>query len=267
MRHKTFVFLATIAASVIAIGACSGPPGRHVAPAQSGSGRLIVILIDNSGSTVGERRTGLYTKIVTELATGLEPGDRIVAGVINDHSHLFEPIVHETLPHVSENSSFFSISYWSGSGPMAEEVKRKHEAAELEAEKAQIAQALAAAAGSKDKAPNTCICAAIEVVATQYLLTWSGQKFVVILSDGIEDCQGLVLGPGIPTQRLTLGLRSRLPDLHGVIAYFAGLSTSSPSRFRTNQQIWQSVLADSGADVCQQHMGYDPPLRELRSCK
>jgi hypothetical protein len=206
--------------------------------------RLIIILVDMSGSADQARRT-VCKEAFEKIYQNLRQGDRVVVGTIASRSYIdFKPTVDEEIPKktVWDNRLQFERNLTK----TKEKIRR--EANEL----------LSYKGGSL----LTEILDSLNIADSIFHGEKERQKILVILSDMIQDSKEYNFDKDeISDEYINKVIRYRqennlMPNLTGVKVYVAGASAADSNTFRAVQTFWARYLTQSGADFSPHRYGH-----------
>jgi len=206
--------------------------------------RLIIILVDMSGSADQARRT-VCKEAFEKIYKNLRHGDRVVVGTITSHSYIdFKPAVDEEIPKktVWDNRLQFERNLTK----TKENIRRE------------VNKLLSSRGGS----PLTEILDSLNIADTIFHDEKERQKILVILSDMIEDSKEYKFDKDkITEEYINRVIRYRrekdlMPSLSGVKVYVAGASAADSNTFRAVQTFWGRYFAESRADFSPHRYGH-----------
>lgn len=206
--------------------------------------RVIIILIDMSGSTNKARRT-VYKEAFDKIYKNMDQGDRILVGTITSHSYIdFKPTVDEEIP---------KKSIW---------VNRLQFERNLTKTKKKIQKEVNRLLSRKRGSQWTEILNSLNIADTIFHDERKRQKILVILSDMIQDSKEYKFDKErITNQYINRVIKYRqkhklIPNLKGVKVYVAGASAANSNKFRAVQEFWARYFVKSGADYSPHRYGH-----------
>jgi ribosomal protein L35AE/L33A len=206
--------------------------------------RLIIILVDMSGSADQARRT-VCKEAFEKIYKNLRHGDRVVVGTITSQSYIdFKPTVDEEIPKktVWDNRLQFERNLTK----TKEKIRRE------------VNKLLSLKGGS----PLTEILDSLNIADTIFHDEKERQKILVILSDMIQDSKEYKFDRDKVTDEyiskvITYRQKNNLmPNLTGVKVYVAGASATDSNTFRAVQTFWARYFAESRADFSPHRYGH-----------
>ena len=206
--------------------------------------RLIIILVDMSGSADQARRT-VCREAFEKIYQNLRHGDRVVVGTITSHSYIdFKPAVDEEIPKktVWDNRLQFERNLTKSKENIRREVNKL--------------------LSSRGGSPLTEILDCLNIADTIFHDEKERQKILVILSDMIEDSKEYKFDKDkITEEYINRVIRYRrekdlMPSLSGVKVYVAGASAADSNTFRAVQTFWGRYFAESRADFSPHRYGH-----------
>jgi hypothetical protein len=207
------------------------------------SPRVIVILVDMSGSTNLARRT-VYREAVEKIYQNLGQEDRIVVGTITGRSYIdFKPAVDEEIP---------KKTIW---------VNRIQFERNLTKTKEKIRREIERLLSRKRGTQRTEILNSLNIADTIFH-NEKRQKILVILSDMIQDSKDYnfarvkVTNNFIDQVNTYRRQHNLIPNLTGVKVYVAGASAADSNKFRSIENFWARYFAQSGAHFSRHRYGH-----------
>jgi hypothetical protein len=206
--------------------------------------RLIVILVDMSGSADQARRT-VCREAFEKIYRNLRQGDRLVVGTIASQSYIeFKPTVDEEIPikTIWDNRLQFERNLTNSREKIRREVNRL----------------LSQRGGS----PLTEILDSLNIADAIFHDEKERQKVLVILSDMIQDSKEYKFDKDKMTDEyIHKVIRYRrennlMPNLTGVKVYVAGASAADADTFRAVETFWARYFAESGANFSSYRYGH-----------
>jgi hypothetical protein len=206
--------------------------------------RLIVILVDMSGSADQSRRT-VCKEAFEKIYKNLRHGDRVVVGTIASQSYIdFKPAVDEEIPvkTVWDNRLQFERNLTNSKEKIRKEVNKL--------------------LSQKGGSLLTEILDSLNIADAIFHDEKERQKILVILSDMIQDSKEYKFDKDKMTDEyIHKIIRHRrennlMPHLTGVKVYVAGASAADSSTFRAIQTFWTRYFAESGADFSPYRYGH-----------
>ena len=212
--------------------------------------RLIIILVDMSGSADQARRT-VCKEAFEKIYKNLRQGDRIVVGTITSQSYIdFKPTVDEEIPKktVWDNRLQFERNLSNAKEKIRKEVNKL--------------------LSFKGGSPLTEILDSLNIADTIFHDEKERQKILVILSDMVQDSKEYKFDRDrITEEYISKVIRHRrennlMPNLAGVKVYVAGASAADADTFRAVQTFWARYFTQSGADFSPHRYGHSLILFE-----
>ncbi len=208
-----------------------------------GGPRVIVVLVDMSGSTNKARRT-VYSEAFDKIYKNLQGGDRIVIGTITSSSYIdFKPVVDAEIP---------KESIW---------VNRIQYEQNLKKTKTHVRKEVNRLLARRQGTPYTEILNSLNIADTIFH-SEKRRKILVILSDMMQDSREYRFERVRVTDSFTrevIRQRKRqnlVPDLSDVKIYVAGASAANSRKFRSIERFWAKYFAASGADFSTHRYGH-----------
>ncbi len=205
--------------------------------------RVIVVLVDMSGSTNKARRT-VYSEAFDKIYKNLQQGDRIVIGTITSNSFIdFKPVVDAELP---------KESIW---------VNRIQYEQNLSKTKTHIRKEVNRLLSQRNGTSYTEILNSLNIADTIFH-NEKRKKILVVLSDMMQDSREYKFERIRITDTYTRNvIRQRkrqnlVPDLSEVKVYVAGASAANSKKFRSIEKFWAKYFAASGADFSTHRYGH-----------
>jgi uncharacterized protein (DUF58 family) len=206
--------------------------------------RVIVVLVDMSGSTDRARRT-LYRAAFEKIYEDLDEGDRVVVGTITSHSFIdFKPTLDEAIP---------VKTIW---------VNRIQYERDLTKTKEKIRKEVDRLLSRKQGTPLTEILNSLNIADSIFQDEKRRKKILVVLSDMIQDSKEYKFEKDkISEDYINMVIQDRqkdnlIPKLAGVKVYVAGASASDSNKFRAVQTFWARYFSRSGADFSPYRYGH-----------
>jgi hypothetical protein len=206
--------------------------------------RLIIILVDMSGSTGQVRRT-VCKEAFEKIYQNLRQGDRVVVGTITSRSYIeFKPTVDEEIP---------KKSIWDNRLQFERNLTHTKEKIRRETNKL-----LSRRGGTL----LTEILDSMNIADIIFHEEKERQKILVILSDMIEDSKEYNFDKDkITDEYIDNVIRDRqknklMPNFTGVKIYVAGASAADSDKFRAVQTFWARYFTKSGADFSPHRYGH-----------
>jgi seryl-tRNA synthetase len=206
--------------------------------------RVIVVLVDMSGSTNRARRT-VYNEAFEKIYESLGQGDRIVVGTITSRSYIdFKPVVDEEIP---------KDSIW---------VNRIQYEQNLAKTQKNIHKEVNRLLSRKKGTPYTEILNSLNIADTVFHNEKKRQKILVILSDMVQDSKEYKFDRvKVSNKYINNVIRRRqkqelIPDLSDVKIYVAGASATDSKKFRSIEKFWSRYFAATGADFSTHRYGH-----------
>ena len=207
------------------------------------SPRVIVVLVDMSGSTNKARRT-TYSEAFDKIYKNLQQGDRIVIGTITSNSYIdFKPVVDAEIP---------KQSIW---------VNRIQYEQKLAKTKTHVRTEVDRLLSRRKGTPYTEILNSLNIADTIFH-SEKRKKILVILSDMVQDSEEYNFERSrIDDKYVSDLIRYRhqqklVPNLAEVKVYVAGASADDSRKFRAIQQFWSRYFAETGADYSTHRYGH-----------
>jgi len=207
------------------------------------SPRVIVVLVDMSGSTNRARRT-VYNEAFEKIYQNLNQGDRLVVGTITSRSFIdFKPVVDEEIPKESiwVNRIQFEQSLAKAQKNIRKEVNRL--------------------LSRKKGTPYTEILNSLNIADTIFH-SEKRQKVLVVLSDMIQDSKQYKFEHAKVTNKYINDIiryrqkQKLVPNLADVKVYVAGASAADSRKFRSIEKFWARYFAATGADFSSHRYGH-----------
>ena len=192
--------------------------------------RVIVVLVDMSGSTNHARRT-VYNEAFEKIYENLQQGDRIVVGMITSRSYIdFKPVVDEEIPKQSiwVNRITYEQSLAKTEKTIRTEVNRL--------------------LSRKKGTPYTEILNSLNIADTIFH-NEKRQKVLVVLSDMVQDSKEYKFDRVRVTDKYIADLiryrqkQKLVPNLSDVKVYVAGASAADSKKFRSIEKFWTRYFA------------------------
>lgn len=205
--------------------------------------RVIVVLVDMSGSTNHARRT-VYNEAFEKIYENLQQGDRIVVGMITSRSYIdFKPVVDEEIPKQSiwVNRITYEQSLAKTEKTIRTEVNRL--------------------LSRKKGTPYTEILNSLNIADTIFH-NEKRQKVLVVLSDMVQDSKEYKFDRVRVTDKYIADLiryrqkQKLVPNLSDVKVYVAGASAADSKKFRSIEKFWTRYFAATGADFSTHRYGH-----------
>lgn len=193
--------------------------------------RVVMLLVDLSDSVKGADVDRIYTPTLRSSVDSLHPGDRFVLAEISERTlGSFTPALDLALP---------------SSGRSLEDGDA------LEAGKLRIRTEWRKLVSRRDRSRATAILDSLNAGSQVLTRDARPQKFLVILSDMIEESQAANFQKTPPSDALIAQRRAKglLPDLHGVQVFVAGASAGTSERYVEVQDFWVKYLQSAGAQI------------------
>lgn len=227
MKFKPLVFV-VIAAITLQVGC-----GFFEKP-----GKLIVVFVDLSASV---RDVRPYREDWQRILRGLQPGDRVIVGVITDKTYTeFRPIVDQEIPRFN----------WFKDNSLTYQAR-------VDAIRTQLSGGIDPLFSTK-RTSRTAILDSFDLAA-KIFHSDSRQPILVILSDMLEDSEvaGFERHPAsVRLARQLVGQRKAhhsLPDLGGAEVYVAGASASTSSAAHEIERFWVEYIGDVHGHLSSDH--------------
>ncbi len=205
--------------------------------------RVIVVMVDMSGSTNMARRT-VYRNAFEKIYENFQQGDRIVVGTITGRSFIdFKPVVDAEIP---------KQSVW---------VNRISFEQKLSKTKENIKNQVEGLLSRKKGTPHTEILNSLNIADTLFH-NEKRQKILVILSDMVQDSKEYNFDRVKVTDAYTANIikhrqkNNLVPNLKGVKVYVAGASADEARKFRSIEKFWNSYFKVTGADFSTHRYGH-----------
>ncbi|MDY6792356.1 MAG: hypothetical protein SWH54_13935 [Thermodesulfobacteriota bacterium] len=205
--------------------------------------RVIVVLVDMSGSTNKARRT-VYRNAFDKIYKNLRQEDRIVVGTITSHSYIdFKPAVDAEFP---------KQTIWDN---------RLQYEQKLAKTKKNVRQSVERLLSRKKGTPYTEILNSLNVADT-LLHKEKRKKILVILSDMLQDSKQYKFERYKITNKYIANVirnqkrQNLIPNLADVKVYVAGASASNSKKFRSIQKFWARYFTESKADFSTHRYGH-----------
>jgi hypothetical protein len=206
--------------------------------------RLIIILVDMSGSTEQVRPT-VCKEAFEKIYKNLRQGDRVVVGTITSRSYIeFKPTVDEEIP---------KKTIWDNRLQFERKLTDSKEKIRRETNKL---------LSRKRGTLLTEILDSLNIADTIFHDEKERQKILVILSDMIEDSKEYNFDKDkITDEYIDNIIRDRqknklMPNFTGVKVYVAGASADDSNKFRAVKTFWTRYLAESRADFSSHRYGH-----------
>ena len=205
--------------------------------------RVIVVMVDMSGSTNRARRT-VYNEAFEKIYQSLNQGDRLVVGTITSRSFIdFKPVVDEEIP---KQTIWVNRIQYEQSLAKAQKNIRK-----------EVDRLLSRKKGT----PYTEILNSLNIADTIFH-SEKREKVLVVLSDMVQDSKQYKFEHAKVTNKYINDIiryrqKQRLvPDLAGVKVYVAGASAADSRKFRSIEKFWARYFAATGADFSSHRYGH-----------
>jgi len=206
--------------------------------------RLIIILVDMSGSADQARRT-VCKDAFEKIYRNLRQGDRVVVGTITSQSYIeFKPTVDEEIP---------KKTVWDNRLQYEKKLKDTKEKIRGETNKLL----------SRERGTLlTEILDSLNIADIIFHDEKERQKILVILSDMIEDSKEHNFDKDkITDEYINNIIRDRqknklMPNFTGVKVYVAGASANDSNKFRAVQTFWTRFFTESRADFSPHRYGH-----------
>lgn len=207
------------------------------------SPRVIVVLVDMSGSTNRARRT-VYNEAFEKIYKSLNQGDRLVVGTITSRSFIdFKPVVDEEIP---------KQSIWVNRIQFEQSLAKAQKNIRTE-----VGRLLSRRKGT----PYTEILNSLNIADTIFH-SEKRQKILVILSDMIQDSKQYKFEHAKVTNKYINNIiryrqkQKLVPNLADVKVYVAGASAADSRKFRSIEKFWARYFAATGADFSSHRYGH-----------
>ena len=207
------------------------------------SPRVIVVLVDMSGSTNRARRT-VYNEAFEKIYKTLNQGDRIVVGTITSRSFIeFKPVVDEEIP--KESIWVNRIQFEQNTAKARKNIRTE------------VDRLLSRRKGT----PYTEILDSLNIADTIFH-SEKRQKILVILSDMIQDSKQYKFERAKVTNKYINDIiryrqkQKLVPNLIDVKVYVAGASAADSRKFRSIEKFWARYFAATGADFSSHRYGH-----------
>ena len=205
--------------------------------------RMIVVMVDMSGSTNAARRT-VYRNAFDKIYQSFREGDRIVVGTITGTSFIdFKPVVDAEIPKKSVWVN--RISFEQNTTKTKNTIKEKVEGL----------------LSRKKGTPRTEILNSLNIADTLFH-NEKRNKILVILSDMVQDSKEYNFARVQVTDTYIENIikyrkRNKLvPNLKGVKVYVAGASAEEARKFRSIEKFWNRYFKVTGADFSTHRYGH-----------
>jgi len=205
--------------------------------------RVIVILVDMSGSTNLARRT-VYREGFEKIYKDLDQGDRIMVGTITGRSYIdFKPVVDVEIPEKS---------VW---------VNRIQFERNLTETKEKIRSEVEQLLSKREGTPRTEILNSLNVADTIFHGE-TRRKILVVFSDMVQDSREynfakVEVTDGYIDKVIRYRQKQNLiPNLKDVRVYIAGASGADPKKFRSVERFWTRYFEKSEADFSPYRYGH-----------
>ncbi|NNL43606.1 MAG: hypothetical protein HKO79_14055, partial [Desulfobacterales bacterium] len=205
--------------------------------------RVIVVMVDMSGSTNKARRT-VYRNAFDKIYQNLRQGDRIVVGTITSHSFIdFKPAVDAEFP---------KQTIWDN---------RLQYEQKLAKSKKSVRDSVERLLSRKKGTPYTEILNSLNVADT-LLHKEKRKKILVILSDMLQDSKQYKFERYKITNKYIANVirnqkrQNLIPNLADVKVYVAGASAANSKKFRSIQKFWARYFTESKADFSTHRYGH-----------
>jgi hypothetical protein len=206
--------------------------------------RLIIILVDMSGSTEQVRPT-VCKEAFMKIYQNLRQGDHVVVGTITSRSYIeFKPTVDEEIP---------KKTIWDNRLQFERKLTNTKEKIQRETNKL-----LSQERGTL----LTEILDSLNIADIIFNEEKKRQKILVILSDMIEDSKEYNFDKDkITDEYISNVIRDRqknklMPNFKGVKVYVAGASAADSNKFRAIQTFWTRYFTESRADFSPHRYGH-----------
>jgi hypothetical protein len=234
-----FFFVSTLLLHTLSPAALAG----KLFGKQDKTPRVIVVLVDMSGSTNKARRT-VYNESFDKIYENLQQGDRIVIGTITSNSFIdFKPVVDAEIPEQS---------IWLNRIQYEQNLAKTHK---------EIQAAVNHLLSQKKGTPYTEILNSLNIADTIFH-NEKRKKILVILSDMMQDSKEYRFERVRVTDSFTRQvIRQRkqqnlVPNLSEVKVYVAGASAADSKKFRSVERFWAKYFSASGADYSTHRYGH-----------
>ena len=245
MKRCTGIFLGLVLASALLLSSPLSPDANAIKlfGKDDKGPRVIVVLVDMSGSTNKARRT-VYNEAFDKIYDNLQGGDRIVIGTITSNSYIdFKPVVDAEIP---------KQSIW---------VNRIQYEQNLDKTQKNIRKEVDRLLSRRKGTPYTEILNSLNIADTIFH-NEKRRKVLVILSDMMQDSREYRFERIRVTDSFTRNvIRQRkrqnlVPDLAEVKVYVAGASAANSKKFRSIERFWSKYFDASGADYSTHRYGH-----------
>ncbi|KPJ78601.1 MAG: hypothetical protein AMJ54_03045 [Deltaproteobacteria bacterium SG8_13] len=207
------------------------------------SPRVIVVLVDMSGSTNKARRT-VYNEAFDKIYENLQQGDRLVIGTITSNSYIdFKPVVDAEIP--KQSIWVNRIQYEQNVAKTRKEIRKE------------VDGLLSQRKGTQ----YTEILNSLNIADTIFH-SEKRRKILVILSDMMQDSKEYRFERVRITESFTRELirqrkrQNLVPNLAEVKIYVAGASAANSKKFRSIERFWAHYFDASGADYSTHRYGH-----------
>jgi len=209
-----------------------------------GEPRIIVVLVDMSGSTNLARRT-IYKEGFEKIFQDLGQGDRIMVGTITGRSYIdFQPVVDVEIPRKS---------LW---------LNRIRFERNLTDTKESVRTAVEDLFARRKGTPRTEILNSLNIADTIFHGDKRRHRILVLFSDMIQDSREYNFSRVEVTDAYVgkvIRYREKhnmIPNLANVKVYVAGASGADPNKFRSVERFWARYFEKTGAAFSPHRYGH-----------
>ena len=245
MKRCTGIFLGLVLASALILSGplCPDANAIKLFGKDDKGPRVIVVLVDMSGSTNKARRT-VYNEAFEKIYDNLQGGDRIVIGTITSNSYIdFKPVVDAEIP---------KQSIWVNRIQYEQNLAKTQKTIRKEVERL---------LSRRKGTPYTEILNSLNIADTIFH-NEKRKKVLVILSDMMQDSREYRFERIRVTDSFTRNVikqrkrQNLVPDLAEVKVYVAGASAANSKKFRSIERFWSKYFHASGADYSTHRYGH-----------
>jgi len=230
-----------LAAAALALGPAWTSSQADSLFGRKDEGKVVMLFVDLTESVKGTDIDRIYTPTLRALADTLKPGDRFVLAEISEKS-------------LGSFTAALDVSF-----PSSGRALDDNDA--LEAGRLRIRSEWRQLVSRRTRARATVILDALSAASQVLVRDPRPQKWLVLLSDMIEESQAANFAKSPPTpatsaavieQRRVKGL---LPDLSGVDVYVAGAAAARSDSYVQVQDFWLKYVTAAGGRINEKTYG------------
>jgi len=230
--NPTRCTLACAFAIVSVLSGCDWTKLETMVPKATSDAKKTVLVFVDTSKSVSDDDWQLYRQSYEAAVRALRPGDRLVLAPIHSHTWTnFAPSLDSTVPNLES---------------------------EIDQDEAQVRQqqtAINAFSALQRISDNTQILDATKAAEQQFASAGDGERWLVVLSDMLEDSGDLKFDRqkldsaamnSLIDRRRKAGL---LPRLEGVLVYVGGARAADATKMAEVQTFWEKYFAECGAKL------------------